>query len=236
VAETHSPQPASSLWPRDRIVVAARLSAAATVLLVLFAAGLLNAALPLRPADPRWLQGLIQATVSQGFLPLLALVLQQLALVLDPERRRWRNRSERSASLALIAALGFLLLLPLQLHTSWASLNSVAAGQQARSRELVTRLRQEINASTSHEELERRIAALPVSIAGGNAEARNQPFRQRQQTLLAGLERSASRSPAGAAPATPPWPVVAEPSLRLAPAALALAAGFAAFGLRRRTD
>jgi hypothetical protein len=70
--------------PGDRPEFALRLWFVAFALLMVFAATVLNAALPLRLVDPRWLQGLIQALLSWGFLPLIALVLLQLAAVLTP--------------------------------------------------------------------------------------------------------------------------------------------------------
>jgi len=98
--------------------LALRLWFGALALLVVFAATVLNAALPLRLVDPRWLQGLIQALLSQGFLPLIALVLLQLAVVLNPESSRLRRRRDRFSRLALVAALGFALLIPLQLAST----------------------------------------------------------------------------------------------------------------------
>lgn len=99
----------------DRPVLALRLWLVALALLVVFAATVLNGALPLRLLDPRWLLGLIQVLLSQGFLPLIALVLLQLAVVLNPNSSRLRRRRDRCSRLALVAALGFALLVPLQL-------------------------------------------------------------------------------------------------------------------------
>ena len=55
--------------PGDRPELALRLWFGSLALLVVFAATVLNAALPLQLVDPRWLQGLIQALLSQGFRP-----------------------------------------------------------------------------------------------------------------------------------------------------------------------
>ena len=124
---------------------ALRLWLVAFVLLVVFAATVLNAALPLRLLDPRWLQGLIQVLLSQGFLPLMALVLLQLAAVLNPESGRLRRRGDRCSRLALVTALGFVLLIPLQLVATWGSLN--------------------------HQDLARRLTALPIPQSGSGSAA-----------------------------------------------------------------
>jgi hypothetical protein len=89
-----------------------------SALLVVFAATVLNAALPLRLVDPSWLQGLIQFLLSQGFLPLIALVLVPLAVVINPKSSRLCRRRDRFSRLALVAALGFALLIPLQLAST----------------------------------------------------------------------------------------------------------------------
>jgi hypothetical protein len=89
-----------------------------SALLVVFAVMVLNAALPLRLVDPSWLQGLIQFLLSQGFLPLIALVLVPLAVVINPKSSRLCRRRDRFSRLALVAALGFALLIPLQLAST----------------------------------------------------------------------------------------------------------------------
>ena len=137
----------------DRPELALRLWLVAFALLVVFAATVLNAALPLRLVDPRWLQGLIQVLLSQGFLPLMALVLLQLAAVLNPESGRLRRRRDRCSRLALVAALGFVLLIPLQLVATWGNLNQMTSDQNQQRLQglaVIGQLRQAISAATSH--------------------------------------------------------------------------------------
>ena len=155
--------------PGDRPELALRLWFVAFALLVVFAATVLNADLPLRLVDPRWLQGLIQALLSQGFLPLIALVLLQLAAVLNPESSRLRRRRDRFSRLALVAALGFALLIPLQLISTWGSLNQQTSGQNQQRLQglaVIGQLRQAISAATIHQDLASRLAALPIPQSG----------------------------------------------------------------------
>ena len=135
---------------------ALRLWFVALALLVVFAAMVLNAAQPLRLVDPRWLQGLIGVLLSQGFLPLIALVLLPLAVVINPKSSRLRRRRDRFSRLALVAALGFALLIPLQLASTWGNLNQQTSGQNQQRLQglaVIGQLRQAISTATSHQDL-----------------------------------------------------------------------------------
>ncbi len=221
--------------PGDRPEFALRLWLVAIGLLVVFVATVLNTALPLRLLDPRWLQGLIQVLLSQGFLPLMALVLLQLAVVLNPESSRLRRRRDRFSRLALLAALGFVLLIPLQLVSTWGSLNLLASGQNQQRLQglaVIGQLRQAISTATSHQDLASRLAALPIPQSGSSSPADLAlPFPQRQRNLLEGLARSEAQLTSVAATAAPiPWPGLIEAALRVIPTALALAGNFAVLG------
>jgi hypothetical protein len=223
----------------DRPVLALRLWLVALALLVVFAATVLNGALPLRLLDPRWLQGLIQVLLSKGFLPLIALVLLQLAVVLNPDSSRLRRRGDRFSRLALVAALGFALLIPLQLAATWGSLNQLASGQNQQRLEglaVIGQLRQAISAASSHQDLARRLTALPIPQRGsGSAADLALPFPQRQRNLLEGLTRSERQLTSAVATAvTIPWPALIEAALRVIPTALALAGAFFALGYGSR--
>jgi len=212
---------------------ALRLWFVALALLLVFAATVLNAALPLRLVDPRWLQGLIQVLLSQGFLPLIALVLLQLAVVINPNSSRLRRRRDRFSRLALVAALGFALLIPLQLASTWSNLNQQTSGQNQQRLQglaVIGQLRQAISTATSHQDLASRLAALPIPQSGSSSAADLAlPFPQRQRNLLEGLARSERQlTNEATSPAPIPWPALIETSLRVIPTALALAGGFAA--------
>ena len=223
----------------DRPVLALRLWFVALALLVVFAASVLNGALPPRLLDPRWLQGLIQVLLSQGFLPLIALVLLELAVVLNPDSSRLRRRGDRFSRLALVAALGFALLIPLQLAATWGSLNQLVSGQnqqRLQGQAVIGQLRQAISGATSHQDLARRLAALPIPQRGSSSPADLAlPFPQRQRNLLEGLARSERQLTSAVATAAPiPWPALIEAALRVIPSALALAGAFFVLGYGSR--
>jgi len=223
----------------DRPVLALRLWFVALALLVVIAASVLNGALPPRLLDPRWLQGLIQVLLSQGFLPLIALVLLELAVVLNPDSSRLRRRGDRFSRLALVAALGFALLIPLQLAATWGSLNQLVSGQnqqRLQGHAVIGQLRQAISGATSHQDLARRLAALPIPQRGSSSPADLAlPFPQRQRNLLEGLARSERQLTSAVATAAPiPWPALIEAALRVIPSALALAGAFFVLGYGSR--
>ncbi len=217
----------------DRPDLALRLWFVALALLVMFAAAMLNAALPLRLLDPRWLQRLIQAVLTQGFLPLIALVLLHLAVVLNPGSSRVRRR-DRFSRLAKIAAVGFVLLIPLQLASTWGSLNLLTSDQQQQRIQglaVVGQLRKAVGEATSHQDLERRLGSLNIPLLSKSSAADlGLPYPQRQQKLLAGLTNSERQLTSVPTAAPIPWLALIESSLRVAPTALALAAGFFVLG------
>jgi hypothetical protein len=82
--------------------------------------------LPLKLVDPFWLLAFTAALCTNGFLALLA-VLLQLVVVLHPEISTMGHGPDRHSRLALVAALDFALLIPLQLNSTWGSLNQQAS-------------------------------------------------------------------------------------------------------------
>ena len=88
-------------------------------LLLIYGATLLSALLQPGSLGAAWIQGLSNALVDQGPIALLGLVLIHLSATLNREDRRLQSRRNLAAALALPAALGFLLLVPLQLQALW---------------------------------------------------------------------------------------------------------------------
>ena len=101
---------------------AALASATANGLLVIFVLAVALPLLPTKLADPFWLLAFSGAFCTNGFLALLA-VLLQLAVVLHAEISSMGHGPDRHSRLALVAALDFALLIPLQLISTWGSLN-----------------------------------------------------------------------------------------------------------------
>lgn len=95
-------------------MLAPALSALALALFLLFGIGLLNQLLPLRLLAPAWQLRMANALIEGAPLALIGLGLLQLAPHLDPSARQLQARWQQLGRLGVIAALGFVLLLPLQ--------------------------------------------------------------------------------------------------------------------------
>lgn len=94
------------------------LSRLALAFVLLFATLVLTSLIPLQLLDPAW-QGRVSRTLlDSASLPLLALALLQIARWLDPVDPLLKRRQRSFSRLAGVAALGFLLLVPLQISAS----------------------------------------------------------------------------------------------------------------------
>ena len=140
-------------------------------LVAVFVASLLPALLGASPLSPDGMLGLSQGLVDQGPLALLGLALIHLSAYLNPADRMVERRYRLAAQLALPAALGFLLLIPLRTMLLWPSIQGPAS-QQARpdqrsSRELAvirTLLAQNIQAPERRRMLLERVTGLRQSV------------------------------------------------------------------------
>jgi hypothetical protein len=212
--------------------VGQRLWCVALALYLCYGAAVLNAALPLQRLDPRWQETLIAALISNGPLPLIGLALSHLAVVLQPANRLRSKRFRRIKQLAVVAALGFLLLIPLQVSATWRRVQDSTIKvslQQQQGQQTISALRQAISAATSHQDLQTRLEKLQLPVAG-QADLQV-PFPQRQQKLLDGLLQSEMRLNANISSRQPlPLGPLLQSVLRIAPTALALAWAFRALG------
>lgn len=208
---------------------------AGMALLILYVLLVLSALLPTRLLDPAWQLSVASVMINNGFLALLALALVHLAAYLDPARPSLVRRRDDFASWALIAVLGFGLLIPLQGYAVWRGLTTANAAQQDRLGAIsgrLTALRQAISTAPTIEELQRRLAALKAPPL--DAEDLAQPLPQLRRSMLASLERTQNqaRDRLGGIPATGVWQL-AQASLRSALSSLVLLLGFAAFTRRQ---
>jgi hypothetical protein len=104
----------------------------ALVLVLFFALQLVGALLPFQPLDPAWQWRFSKAVVSGATLPLLALALLLIAGQLDPVDPLLKQRRRLFSQLAVAAAIGFLLLLPLQLSAGLRQQQAAGSAQLQR--------------------------------------------------------------------------------------------------------
>ena len=215
--------------------IASQFGLLAVCLLMLYALVVLAASLPPRLLDPAWQLRFTQALINNGFLALLGLALVHLAAYVDPSNPHLIRRRNRFAALALVAVLGFLLLIPLQGYAVWRAISTANSNQSTQLREVKGRIaavREAIKGSSSTNDLQQRLQNLRVAPLGAAQLA--QPLPALRKTMLETLERTEIRA-ADQLKGVPPqslWQII-QGSIRAVLSSLVLAVGFAAFTKRR---
>ena len=168
-------------------ILADRLSLFALALLVLFVAAAGASLLPPAFLNTDWQLSAIRTILDSSFLPLLGLGLLHLAGYLDPQNLALQNRRKLAARLAILAVLGFLLIVPLQLTAAWrtvAAANANASRQLARANETFNILRDIIVQAPGLDELQERLDNQANRGVRLNLEAKGVSLEQTKQELL----------------------------------------------------
>lgn len=212
--------------PEEIGVILSRISIA---LFVIFAAVVISTALPPRLLNPTWQLRLIAALVNNGTLALLAFVLMWVATAISPASGRLRARRDQFAAFAVAAALGYLLLIPLQGYAAWKGLNtakSAQAQQLKAAKQRIGQIRAAISQSRTTAELQSRLQVLRGPSLPTPELSR--PIEAIRPQILAGLEGAESRlrQQLGGLPPDRVWQLVQE-SIRVAITALAYALAYA---------
>lgn len=214
------------------------LSQAGVALLAVYIVILLGALWPIQLIQPEFQLKIGSQLINSAPIALIGLAMIHLAATLDAGDPVLRERRRRAAALAVVAVLGFLLLIPLLSVASWRQLHAQARLQRSELRRAESQLkafRRVLADSKSPAELDRRFQALQGPRL--DASDRSQPMpllRSRVGNLLdqlsTQLERKRNQLPALAPPRKLPE------ILRTALGALALAGGFAALARRPGVD
>ena len=216
------------------LVSAPGLSVVALVLFVLFGSLVAPALFPLQLLDPAWQVRLAGTLINTAAFPLLGLALLQIAAELGPHDPQLNNRARLCSELAVAAALGFLLLLPLQtiagLRTSRTVNNAQAARIQGAEAKLKA-LRQAVAGAASNADLNQQLQKLQGPVLGPADIAQPLPLLKAQ--VAAVLDQAALQITRERESSQPRTPLRLLPELlRNALASLALALGFAALARR----
>jgi hypothetical protein len=210
------------------------LAAASSCLLLVFVATVLMALLPIRLTDPAWQLGFISSIVNNGGFALIGLVLIQFASRLDPANGRLRARCATFRQLAIPAAIGFLLIVPLQ---GFATLKGLANAEGVRTiqlRQVGQRfevLREAIRTAPTLGDLQGRLQQL----RGPTLQTADlgQPLPQLRQQLVVALKQAETTVKAQIPGLDPARRLgVIKESVRVVVSSLAFAFAFA-FGARR---
>ena len=146
-----------------RVNTADFLSLIALALFVAYGVTVLNTMLPLAILQPAWLVTLISALLDNAPLALLGLGLLHLVAYLEPDDPQLQQRRDSAARWAIGAALGFLLLIPLQAVSAFQGYALLARSQSSALKvasERAEEFRRAIEAASSVEDLQQRIANL----------------------------------------------------------------------------
>lgn len=211
------------------------LSLIALALFVTYIVTLLNAIPPMAVGQPAWLSNLISALLDGAPLALVGLGLVHLLAYLEPDQLRLQARRRAVARWATGAVIGFLLLIPLQAVSAVQGYGLVATSQSsamAVATERAEEFRRAIEAATSVEDLQQRIAALQGP--GLRLGEGPQSLPEMKRTLNERLQQSLSSSRGVIhSPWRPELWAIVQRTLRVLLLAMVYALAFAAGSQRR---
>lgn len=171
-------------------------SAVGLGLLALFAIATLSRLLPPRLLVSAWQLQAANILIETGPYALLGLVLLQLGAFLDPDNESLQRRWHRLGRLGVVAVLGFLLLLPLQLLAASLSLqvaSNVQRSQEQRLERNFSQLRQQVQSASSFPDLQRRLRDIQAPDLVVPAEALQLPLPRLKSRLLASVDQAEQR-------------------------------------------
>lgn len=108
----------------DRSLALPFLGRTGLALILLFAINTLFALFPLRVLEPAWQLRVGEVLRTTGPFPLLGVALLYLCKRIDPAARLPLLQIRKVRRLAPLAAAGFLLLIPLQIHATWTQIRT----------------------------------------------------------------------------------------------------------------
>ena len=171
------------------------LEALSLALLGIFIATVLIGGWPPKPFDPQWQLGITAELINNASLALVGALLTPLALVFQPSSKRLRARRKAFRRWALAAAIGFLLLIPLEISGAWRYFHSVTANAENQSSQSARRLsaiRQAIATSTSTKEIQAKLRPLLGNNAALTPTQLRTPIKDLRKQLLAGADQAAN--------------------------------------------
>jgi hypothetical protein len=133
---------------------------AAIALFIVFLAILLAAMLPLEILDSRWQVRVISALLGSSSLPLIGVVLMLLANYLDEDLSPFVSNIRLIRRLAGFAAIGFLLLIPLQITAGTRLLNQ-QSGNEVGQLKVLQAAADSIRSANNEEDLKNALRKLP---------------------------------------------------------------------------
>ncbi|MFN9623178.1 MAG: hypothetical protein ACK587_10165 [Cyanobacteriota bacterium] len=150
-------------------------------LIIVFLAQVITALFPIAILQPQWMvrvSGTLRGTAS---LPLMAMGLMMLALMVDGDVMPSSDHFRLIRRTATVAAIGFLLLIPLQSYGSVAIIRSEVQESQGQLKRLADSANL-LQRATDEQQLREAIRAIP-----GGEQLANRPLGADVQTIKTGL-------------------------------------------------
>jgi hypothetical protein len=199
-------------------------------LLVIFTILLLAGLFPIKIIDPGWQLRVIRTLVNNGTIAVLGLVLISLAPVINPTETL-KKRRLRIANLAVIASIGYLLIVPLQGIAIWQGLSSFGISQARQlqaAKDKIELIRKAVNESGNTAELQKRLQAIPgPSLPPLNTNTPIEIVRPQLLSLLNTAQGQLRQRSAGAGLSADRLQQLVQESIRVGLSALVFAAAFA---------
>ena len=175
----------------DGAILADRLGFMAIALFVIYIITLLATIFPVRLLDTAWQLRFISACLDSAPIPLVALGLLHLGAYLDPGNPVLQQRRDRVARLAILAVIGFLLIVPLQSYAAWrnhALSRTNLARQLTAARDTFDLLQNTITQATSLDNLQARLQATQAPSLGVPIGDSGLPLPETKQKMLVRLQ------------------------------------------------
>jgi len=170
-------------------------SGGATTFLIGGVAAVLLALFPLRLADRQWQLGVLANLVSNGSWVLIALVLLHLACTLQPRNQALSQRLLLWRRLAALAAVGYLLIVPLQVAITWLGVDASRNERErviSKSETQLKAYRDALLGAPNLTDLKERLGAIPGAPPLPE-QASLLPYADVREGMLQQLEQAESR-------------------------------------------
>lgn len=153
-------------------------------LFLIFIVRLLPLLLEMKPLDRNWQGGLVDVLVAQGLLPFLGFVFLHLVVYIQPRQNSLRERLRLVRTLAVVPAIGYALLVPLQLAGFIGELNDshFQRGKYLSQEARLTDIRESILQASNIQDMNVRLQSLLEPPLSGDQ--MKQPIAQLRGNLL----------------------------------------------------
>lgn len=176
-----------------RIAGSDLLMAAGKGLFLVFLGYAIVDSLPFQLLNPNWQLRFVSRLLSLGSIPLVGFACVHLAAILNPANIRLRQQLLTMRQWAMAAAIGFLLLIPLQGFATWKTYTEARANQRTlieQANRRVAPLKRVIESATSTADLQQKLSQLEGGRLQLAPEDFSRPLADVKKAIFDNLARS----------------------------------------------